>query len=44
MQVGSKFFIEVDEDDERGTLEDKDFGRARRRVEVLLWVILRTRP
>ncbi len=43
IRVGSKSFIEVDEDDERGTLVDKDFGRARRRVERLLWVILRTR-
>ena len=44
MRVGSKPFIEVDEDNERGALVDKDFGRARRRVETLLWVILRTRP
>jgi hypothetical protein len=43
MRVGSKPFIEVYEDDERGALVDKDFGHARRRVERLLWVILRTR-
>jgi hypothetical protein len=33
MQVGSKSFIEVDEDDERGALMDKDFGRACRRAK-----------
>ena len=44
MRVGSKPFIKVDEDDERGALVDKDFGRACRRAERLRWVILRTRP
>ena len=32
-RIGSKSFIEVDEDDERDALVDKDFGHTRRRVE-----------
>src|SRR5215207_5124527 len=33
MRVGSKPFIDVDEDDERGALVAKDFGRTCRRAE-----------
>jgi hypothetical protein len=31
MRIGSKSFIEVDKDVERGALGDKDFGRACKR-------------
>jgi hypothetical protein len=52
MRVGSKTFVEVDEDDERSAPVDKDFGRAlkragrrseeRRSVEMI-WVIVEIR-
>ena len=33
MRVGSKSFIEVDEDHEKGSLVNKDLGRVRKQAE-----------